>query len=104
MDWEYGQAPTDVPWLARRRGREGVVAFLGSLLENVELQRFAPKLFLEGDGVVVVLLDLEGVVRRTGRVIAEEDEVHVWRLGPDGRVARFRHALDSAQHQAAWRG
>lgn len=104
VDWEYGQTHNDVPWLAHRKGRAEVPGFFAALMENVELRRFAPKQFFEGPGVVVVLLDLEGVVRRTGQEIREEDEVHVWRFGPDGRVARFRHALDSARHQAAWRG
>ena len=31
VDWEYGAVDAGVPWLQRRRGREGVASFFASL-------------------------------------------------------------------------
>lgn len=102
IEWEYGFASSEVPWLARRRGRAEVMQFFQAL-GALEFRRFAPKTVLEGDGVVVALVDLEVVVRETGRTITEEDEVHVWRFDAAGRVKRFRPCLDTHQHVVAWR-
>jgi ketosteroid isomerase-like protein len=33
-----------------------------------------------------------------------DEELHSWRLGPDGRVAEFRHHVDTAKHIAAAQG
>jgi len=33
-----------------------------------------------------------------------DEELHLWRLGADRRVAEFRHYLDTAKHVAAARG
>jgi ketosteroid isomerase-like protein len=103
VEWEYGPVSTTVPWLQRRHGRDGAAGFFASLAE-IELHRFAPKEFLEGDGVVVVLIDVEFTVRATGKRVAEEDEIHVWRFDPDGRVVRYRHGVDTHLHQLAWGG
>lgn len=104
IEWEYGAAPNDVPWLQRRRGHAGFVGFLESLAGNLQLTRFQPTELLAGQDKVVVLLTIEGVVPRTGRTIAEVDEVHIWHFGPDGKVSRFRHVVDSLQHHQAWLG
>ena len=103
VEWEYGPASTNVPWLQRRRGRDGAAAFFASLA-HFDMHAFRPKEFLEGDGVVVVLLDVDFTVRATGRRIVEEDEIHVWRFDGDGRVVRYRHGLDTHMHQLAWAG
>jgi len=34
-------------------------------------------------------------------VIREEDEIHLWRFGANGLVARFRHGVDTHKHVAA---
>ena len=101
VEWEYGQGGSDVPYLAPRRGHAGVVAFFGALAETLRLDVFRPKDLVAGPGVVVALVDIEGVSLRTGRSIREEDEVHVWRFDDAGKVARFRHALDTAAHARA---
>jgi ketosteroid isomerase-like protein len=101
VEWEYGPTSTDVPWLQRRRGRDGAAAFFASLA-HFDMHAFRPKEFLEGDGVVVVLLDVDFTVRATGRRIVEEDEIHVWRFDAEGRVVRHRHGVDTHLHQLAW--
>lgn len=103
VDWEYQPVAHDVPWLQPRRGRAGVGAFFQTVAEELEFDAFTVKTFLEGPGVVAVLVDLTATVKKTGRTIREVDEVHLWHFDERGRVVRFKHAADTAQHERAWR-
>jgi ketosteroid isomerase-like protein len=103
VEWDYNMEPsTAVPWLRKRRGWDEAADFFASLAE-IEIHRLAPKEFLEGNGVVVIL-DIEFTARASGRRVAEEDALHVWRFDPDGRVTRFRHGVDTHRHYLAWGG
>ena len=84
-------------------GRAGAAEFLASL-SVLDIHKFLPKTFLEGPGLVVVLLELEASVKSTGKRIVEEDEVHIWYFDDKNRVTRFRHRVDTQQHLAAYRG
>lgn len=101
VEWEYGPTSTNVPWLQRREGRDGAAAFFASLNE-IEIHRFVPKTFLETESVVVVLLDVEFTVKATGKRVVEEDEIHVWRFDAEGKIVRYRHGVDTHQHQLAY--
>ena len=101
VEWEYGVNSTNVPWLQPRDGRADVVGFFQSLAD-LDIHKFQPHTFLEAGDVVVVLLELEGTVRATGRRIVEEDEVHIWRFNAEGKVKRFRHRADTHQHWTAF--
>ena len=103
VEWEYGAGTTEVPWLKKRHGRAGAAEFLASL-SVLDIHKFLPKTFLEGPGLVVVLLELEATVKSTGKRIVEEDEVHIWYFDDKNRVTRFRHRADTQQHLAAYRG
>lgn len=94
VDWEYGGGSTDVPWLQPRRGRTAVGGFFDAL-RAIDFQAFTPHTFFESGQTVVVLIDLDATVRTTGKRVVEEDEVHIWRFGDDGLVARFRHRADT---------
>lgn len=100
VEWEYGPASADVPWLKPRRGRTAVAGFFESL-DALEMTKFQVKHVLEQGNVVVSLLDVEATVSATGRSFAEEDEVHIWYFNDEGKVQRFRHQVDSYQHWAA---
>ena len=101
VEWEYGGTSTNVPWLQRRQGRDGAAAFFASL-DEIEIHTLTPKTFLETEGVVVVLLDVDLTVKATGKRVVEEDEIHVWRFNAAGKVSRFRHGIDTHQHQLAY--
>jgi len=101
IDWEYGEPTTTVPWLQRRQGKEGAQAGLIATFTNMELISFKPKSFIEGEGVIVVLFDTEFNVKGTGKRVVEEDAVHIWRFDEQGKVARFRHRVDTHQQQLA---
>ena len=104
VDWDYAQT-VDVPWLRHRRGREGVREFFGAVAEGIEFRSFRVKEVFAAPGgdVVVALVDVDAVAKKTGKPIREEDEIHLWRFGADGKVVRFRHSVDSAKHAAALR-
>ena len=94
VDWEYGGDATGLPWLQARRGRAQVVGFFQDLAA-LDIQRFEPTTLLESGNVVVALIQLEVVVRATGRRVVEEDEVHIWHFDDRGQVRRFRHRVDT---------
>jgi uncharacterized protein len=100
VEWEYGAGASDVPWLQPRAGRNGAAAFLSSLA-GLQFERFEPTTFLESKDLVVVLLNVEATVTSTGVRISEEDQIHLWHFGRDGKVERFRHRIDTLQHQRA---
>jgi ketosteroid isomerase-like protein len=104
IEWEYQPVHHTVPWLQKQRGRSGAAAFFQSAGEHLDISHFAPKTFLEGPGIVAVLVDIDATVRKTGRSFCERDEVHLWHFDAAGRVVRFRHCVDTAQHQWAWGG
>lgn len=103
IEWEYDASPTEVPWLQPRQGRSGAAEFFASLA-NLEFHRFEPRMILEEGTTVVVLVDIEATVRKTGLRVAEIDEVHIWHFGDDGLVTRFRHRADTLKQLRAWQG
>ena len=103
VEWEYGIATREVPWLLPRRGVKGAGEFFESLAA-IEFHSFVPKAILAGENVVVALVDLSFTVKKTGKKVVEEDETHVWRFNEAGKVVRFRHCADTHQHVQAYRG
>lgn len=99
IDWEYAGDP-QVPWLVPGRGPAAFGRFLEGLA-GLDFQRFDVKALLQGDGVVLALIDLDATVKATGRTIHEVDEVHVWRFDPEGQVIAFRHRVDTRRHRTA---
>ena len=103
VDWDYGHGSTDAPWIQPRRGPQAVGAFFQAL-SALDFQKFEPKELLEAGNTVVALIDVEYTVKANGKRVTEEDEVHVWRFGPDGKVVRFKHAVDTHAVQLAYKG
>ena len=103
IEWEYGVNSTDIPWLQPRRGKAEAEAYFAPYA-GLEFRRLEPKTFLEDGDLVVVIVDLEAVVKATGTVIVEEDEAHIWRFDAHGKVRRFRHRADTHQQWLAYHG
>ena len=101
VEWEYVKYPTNVPWLQQVRGKEGVMRFFEAL-QLMDFHRFEPTEILEGNNVVVALIQLETTVKATGRKIVETDEGHIWRFNNEGKVQSFAHRVDSHQHWLAY--
>ncbi|MEW6323061.1 MAG: nuclear transport factor 2 family protein [Acidobacteriota bacterium] len=102
VEWEYGVNSTDVPWLQPRRGHEGAAAFFQALAA-IEISAFAVKGLFAAGNTVIGLIDIQFTVKATGKKVVEEDEVHIWHFDAAGKVARFRHRVDTHQHQTAFR-
>jgi ketosteroid isomerase-like protein len=94
IDWEYSGAVAEVPYLQKRDGRDEVAGFFESL-GVLEFHAFTPKEILDGGDVVVALIDIDVTVKATGKRLTEEDEIHVFRFNADGKVARFRHGVNT---------
>jgi ketosteroid isomerase-like protein len=101
-EWEYQPISTEVPWLQARRSRAGAASFFQAIGEHLEIQHFAINDLVGTGNVIVALVELRGVVKRTGKVIHEVDEGHVWRFDDRGRVIRFRHLADTHQQALAF--
>jgi len=100
VDWDYAATTNAAPWLQHRHGRDGASAFFASLA-GMDIHRFGVKSILGGDRVTVALVDIEFTVRATGKRVVEEDEVRVWHFDAQGKVARFRHRVDTLAHHLA---
>lgn len=103
IEWEYGIEAPDVPWLTQRRGVDGVRGFFEALAA-VDFKRFEVKRIVGDDDLVVGMVDVEFVHRKTGRKVIEIDEVHLWTFDAGGKAIRFCHRCDTLQHWAASTG
>lgn len=101
--WEPALAANGVPWLQHRTGREEVVGFFESL-GLLEFRRFEVKNLVESGNQVIVFIALTLVVKASGAVIEEENEIHIWQFDAAGMVERFEHKLDSYNHWRAFHG
>jgi ketosteroid isomerase-like protein len=86
----------DVPYMRCRSGREAVTEFFKAIEEDFELHSFEPHSFLEGDGLVAVIIKFDLTVKSTGKRIWDE-EIHLWEFGSDGKITAYRHFLDTAK-------
>ena len=99
--WDNAGGHHDVPWLAPRRGSAEVARFFEAL-EHLEVHHFEPKTFLSSGDLVIVLVDEEVTVKRTGKRFREIDQVHLWSFDAAGRIVRHRQRLDTYQHWLAY--
>lgn len=95
--WEYGLNSTDIVWLQPRQGKDGAAKFFAAL-DELEFLSFQPKHIIGNDRIVIGLVDVEFVVKATGKRVIEEDEVHIFYFNEAGKVTKFRHRVDT--HQA----
>jgi uncharacterized protein len=87
----------DVPYNMRpRSGRKAVEGFFQDVQEGFEMNSFNPRAFLEGEDRVAVLIEVDLTVKSTGKRLQDE-ELHLWEFGSDGKVVSHRHSLDTAK-------
>jgi uncharacterized protein len=102
--WEHwpdgnGAGRQGVPWLQPRNGKQEVGGFFEAL-GALEFHDFRPGGFLESNGQVAALVDVDVSVRETGRRF-RDSEIHLWTFAADGKVSEFRHYVDTAKHVEA---
>ena len=90
----------DVPYMRPRSGREAVRGFFQDVHEDFQMNSFNPHAFLEGEGRIAVLIEVDLTIKATGKRLQDE-EIHLWEFGPDGKVVSHRHFLDTAKVIAA---
>lgn len=102
--WEHweGNSAQDagVPHLQAVTGRDGVANFFG-IIAGFTFHEFQVRGMAAGPDVVVA--DVHVDIEFPNGERFTDDELHVWRFGPDGAVTAFRHYLDTAKHIAASR-
>jgi hypothetical protein len=97
--WQGSAQDAGVPWMVRREGRDAVAGFFAAL-QATDHHRFEPLNFLAGGDQVAVVIAVDLSVKATG-VRFQDEDVHLWTFGPDGRVTGYRHCSDTARHIAA---
>lgn len=100
ISWEAGVRDTGLAYLSPRHGKHEVAEFFTALAANLALTHFEPLALCVGGDYVTV------PVRHAGHIVGGGEvpmmtEVHVWRLGADGKVVEFRHEFDIALHERA---
>lgn len=93
--WEHDWGDETLKWYAPRRGRDAVAGFFDALAD-FDFVRFEPRAFLADGNMVAVPIDIELVVKLTGRHIRDL-ELHLWTFGANGLVTHFRHLADTLQ-------
>lgn len=100
--WEKGADAHGVPWLEPGRGIDHATAFFGRVAENLGFKRFEPTGTAVGDGVVLTFVSADVLVTSTGKSFTEDIEVHGWWFDDEGKVAAFRHFVDTPKHIEAF--
>lgn len=101
ISWDEGIRDTGVPWLRAGRGTAHVVDFFTALGAGMQFTAFQPLTIAQSGNEVVAVISEAAIALSTGREIAEDLYVHVWRFDGDGKVASFRHIGDwHGQEQA----
>ena len=86
-----------VPYGGVCRNRDEIARrYFAPIAEAFEFRNFVPRVFMAGGAHVSVLLEVDLVVRRTGRRIAFE-EMHCFAFDDAGRIVRYRAFQDTAQ-------
>jgi ketosteroid isomerase-like protein len=101
-DWVDNWAQrTRLELLTPRYGHAGVTEFFDAV-SRYTVHHVAVLDLLSSDRQVVAEVVIELEAPDGGRY--RDEELHLWRFGPDGKVVALRHYVDTAKHLAAGRG
>ncbi len=98
--WDEGIRDTGLGYLRERHGKDEVAGFFPALTDEVVLTHFQPLALCVSGDYVTVPVRHQGSIAGGGEV-PPTTEAHVWRFGPDGKVAAFDHVFDMAIHEQA---
>ena len=90
--WDQDAPGYGLPIYEPGQGKAHVARFF-TALQGIDFLRFEPTNFLSGGRQVAVPINVEVMVRATGK-IAKALEIHLWTFGADGKVHRFFHCID----------
>ncbi len=90
-----------VSYLQPQSGPSGVAAFFADVA-RFEIHDFQVLDMFAGGEKVAVEVQIDATAPGGGRF--RDEELHLYTLNADGKVARMRHYVDTAKHIAATRG
>jgi len=105
ITWDVTDEPwtpqeAGVPWLTPRRGREQVAEFF-AIVSAWHYERFEVLDMLVSDTQVAAEIRLTAELPNGSRL--DEEVIHLWTFGPDGKVTKLRRVLDTAANISAAR-
>ncbi|HYI10683.1 MAG TPA: nuclear transport factor 2 family protein [Thermoanaerobaculia bacterium] len=101
-EWASNEAQSaGVPWMHPRVGKEGALEFF-SVVGAFQFHEFQVRSLMAGGNQVVAEVIVDATVPTGARF--RDEELHLWTFDESGKVARFRHYIDTAKHIAAARG
>ena len=91
-------------WATVRRLKKGKLVVTNGPDQGRELEitRFELGGLMEAGNQIVAVIQIEASVRATGKRLRDL-ELHLWSFDAAGRVAKFRHVVDTHQHWLASR-
>lgn len=103
VEWDVEVPTPGVPWLQPRRGAANVVGFFESLAP-LSFQRFDPHTFFEDGNKVFALIAIEATHVASGKQYKIPYEGHLWVFNNVGKIVKYQHVTDTAQHMRLARG
>jgi uncharacterized protein len=93
IEWSNA-GPPHLEYFGVRQGHGRVREVFKILARDFEISRFVPVDFFLSGSRVLVLLELDAVIRSTRKAFSEL-LVHVWTFAPNGKVAQMNDVQDS---------
>lgn len=98
ITWDVTDEPwtphtAEVPWLLPRRGHEQVAEFF-AIVSAWNYERFDVLDMLVSDTQVAVEIRMTAELPNGSHI--DEEVIHLWTFGPDGKVVKLRRMLDTA--------
>jgi ketosteroid isomerase-like protein len=101
VEWTVPDSP-GTPLGGSYHGKQAVAEWFQRLGQELEFHKFEPMEWIASGDKVVVLIQNEFTVRRTGKRVADEAcHVHTVR---DGKLVRFRQYADTLKFVQAYQG
>ena len=104
VEWEHWSSWTPheagVPWLQPRAGKAGALEFF-QIIGTWTIRDFQVLDLMASGRQVAAEVVIE--VQLPSGTTYRDEELHLWAFDDAGKVARFRHYVDTAKHIEAYR-
>lgn len=100
IEWEHDGHDSGIPWLKPGRVKAHVAAFFDTIKKQLQIRKFDVQSLVAAPNQIVAVIGLEAIVLPTQKPIRDL-ELHLWTFDLQGKVAKFRHFVDTHQHWLA---
>jgi len=104
--WDVWDPPSPaqekIPYMAPRHGKAEVPGFFEALQVS-DWHRFEPAGFIDGGDQIAVRILIDATAKMTGTRYQDE-QIHHWTFGADGKITAFRHFSDTDKTAKALNG